>query len=136
MKNQFEKIRQTEMSEQEFSVLVLTYPIFAVAMADGSFDRQEREFMSTIITNFLEPIYKDKISESEFNSLIENYIDDFEFLSNHMELKDGFIAEFNQFNNEVKESILNLISEVAEVSGGTSDVEQDEIDYIKSKILM
>jgi hypothetical protein len=136
MKALFEKSRNTEMSEEEFKVLILTYPIFLVAKADGTFDEEENQLLSTILLNFLNPLYGDKINKEQYDSLIVNYLEDFEFLyKNEETFKIGFLNELKQFNQNVKDSIISLLNEIAEISDGIDENELKVIKELKSEYL-
>ncbi len=136
MKALFEKSRNTEMSEEEFKVLILTYPIFLVAKADGTFDEEENQLLSTILLNFLNPLYGDKINKEQYDSLIVNYLEDFEFLyKNEETFKSGFLNELKQFNQNVKDSIISLLNEIAEISDGIDENELKVIKELKSEYL-
>lgn len=136
MKALFEKSRNTEMSEEEFKVLILTYPIFLVAKADGTFDEDEKQLLSTILFNFLNPLYGDKINKEQHDSLIVNYLEDFEFLYKNEEIfKTGFLNELKEFNQNVKDSISSLLNEIAEISDGINENELKVIEELKSEYL-
>lgn len=61
--NKFKEELNTEMTFDEFQILVLIYPVFLVAIADGMFDNDEKEFVKEILLNFLHPLYNDEIDE-------------------------------------------------------------------------
>ncbi len=136
MKALFEKSRNTKMSEEEFKILILTYPIFLVAKADGTFDEDEKQLLSTILLNFLSPLYGDKIDKEQYDILIVNYLEDFEFLyKNEETFKIGFLNELKEFNQNVKDSISSLLKEIAEISDGIDENELKVIEELKSKYL-
>ena len=136
MKEKFENKRSMKMSEEEFKILILTYPIFLVAKADGTFDKDEKQLLSTILLNFLSPLYGDKIDKEQYDSLIVNYIEDFEFLYKNEEIfKIGFLNELKEFNQNVKDSISSLLNEIAEISDGIDENELKVIEELKSKYL-
>jgi uncharacterized tellurite resistance protein B-like protein len=131
MKEQFEKKRNTKLSDQEFSILILMYPIFSVAISDGTFDKEEENFIKMVMNNFLGEIYGNKIDSDSINAMIGNYIEDFIFISNDHELKENFYELFKSFESEVKIEILNLVNEIASASEGVSEVEKNEISRIE-----
>lgn len=136
MKALFEKSRNTEMSEEEFKVLILTYPVFLVAKADGTFDEEEKQLLSTILINFLNPLYGDKINKEQYDSLIFNYLEDFDFLyKNEETFKIGFLNELKEFDKNVKDSISSLLNEIGEISNGIDENELKVIEEIKSEYL-
>lgn len=134
MKNTIEKLRGTKISDDEYKILILTYPLFLIAVADGTFDPDEKGFMKNVLYNFLNPLYKNNISEDQYESLIDNYILDFEELFKSNNHKDDILKEFSKFDNEVKNAIFDLLNEVADISGGISEQEKIEISTIKNYI--
>jgi hypothetical protein len=134
MKNVIEKLRDTELSDDEYKIFILTYPIFLVAISDGIFDSEEKEFMKNILYDFLNPLYKENISEDQYGFLIENYLLDFEELFNSNNYKTDLLIEFAKFDSEVKFAIFELVSEVANISEGVSEHEKNEIMNIKQYI--
>ncbi len=136
MKEKFENKRSMKMSEEEFKVLILTYPIFLVAKADGTFDEEEKQLLSTILLNFLSPLYGENINKEQYDSLIFNYLEDFEFLyKNEETFKIGFLNELKEFNQSVKDSISSLLNEIADISNGIDEEELKVIEELKSKYL-
>ncbi len=134
MKNTIEKLRGTKISEDEYKIFILTYPLFLIAVADGTFDPEEKDFMKTILYNFLNPLYTTNISEDQYESLIDNYILDFEELFKSDNHKSDILKEFSLFDSEVKNAILDLLNEVASISNGISEQEKLEISNIKNYI--
>lgn len=134
MKNTIEKLRGTKISEDEYKIFILTYPLFLIAVADGTFDPEEKDFMKTILYNFLNPLYTTNISEDQYESLIDNYILDFEELFKSDNHKSEILNEFSLFDKEVKNAILDLLNEIASISNGISEQENLEISNIKNYI--
>jgi len=133
MKNIFENARNTYLSEGEFEILILSYPLYLVATADGDFDEAENEILSTVLLNFIESVYGDNISQEDKNNMVTNYLADFEFLQlNQKEFKVPFLELLRKYDQEVKSSIKDLIKEVAETSNGVAVSEKNMIDYINS----
>ena len=73
------------------------YPIFSVAISDGTFDKEEENFIKMVMNNFLGEIYGNKIDSDSINTMIGNYIEDFIFISNDHELKENFYESFKMF---------------------------------------
>jgi hypothetical protein len=134
MKNVIEKLRYTQLSDDEYKIFVLTYPIFLVAISDGTFDFEEKEFMKNILYDFLHPLYNNNISEDQYGFLIENYLLDFEELFNSNNYKTDLLLEFAKFDTEVKLAIFELVNGVANISEGISEFEKSEIINIKQYI--
>ena len=134
MKNTIEKLRGTKISDDEYKIFILTYPLFLIAIADGTFDPVEKDFMKNILYNFLNPLYNDNITNDQYESLIDNYILDFEELFRSNNHKVEILTEFSLFDKEVKNAILELLNEVANISDGISEQEKLEISNIQNYI--
>jgi tellurite resistance protein len=134
MKNTIEKLRGTKISDDEYKIFILTYPLFLIAIADGTFDPEEKDFMKNILYNFLSPLYKDNITHEQYESLIDNYILDFEELFRSNNHKVEILTEFSKFDQEVKNAILELLNEVANISDGISEQEKLEISTVQNCI--
>lgn len=80
LKNGFSVARDTEISNEEFAILLIAYPAFRVAHADGSFDKDEQGLMASLLFNFLSEIYGEEIGEEAYNNLIISYLKDFLWL--------------------------------------------------------
>jgi hypothetical protein len=134
MKKPIEKLRDTELSDGEYKIFILTYPIFLVAISDGTFDSEEKEFMKNILYDFLHPLYNNNISEDQYEFLIENYLLDFEVLFNSNKYKTDLLIEFAKFDSEVKLAIFELVNDVANISEGISELEKSELINIQKYI--
>jgi hypothetical protein len=134
MKNTIENLRGTKISDDEYKIFILTYPLFLIAVADGTFDPTEKDFMKNILYNFLNPLYKDNITHEQYESLIDNYILDFEALLRSNNHKAEILTEFSKFDQEVKNAILELLNEVANISDGISEQEKLEISVVQNYI--
>lgn len=134
MKNTIENLRGTKISDDEYKIFILTYPLFLIAVADGTFDPTEKDFMKNILYNFLNPLYKDNITHEQYESLIDNYILDFEALLRSNNHKAEILIEFSKFDQEVKNAILELLNEVANISDGISEQEKLEISVVQNYI--
>lgn len=134
MKNVIEKLRETKISDDEYKIFILVFPIFLVAVSDGSFDSEEKEFMKNILFDFLNPLYKNNISHEEYDYLIENYIMDFEVIFNSNNYRNEILKEFAKFDPEVKLAIFELVNDIANISEGVSELEKNEIRNIQKYI--
>ncbi len=139
MENIFNKFKEevnTEISFEEFQILILIYPVFLVAIADGTFDNEEKEFIKEILLNFLRPLYKDEINDEQYDNLVLNYLDDLTFLNQNKEKYDtDFLIGLSTFDLEIKNSISDLLKDVANASGGLSEEENQVIETLKMKYL-
>lgn len=134
--NQYMKDRDINVSMEEFQILVLSYPIFKVANADGNFDQEETQLLSEILVNFLSEIYTDNLNENEQNKLAQLYIEDLLFLDLNKEKYDHeFLKLLSTFSKEIKESISSLLTEIAEVSGGLDKLENEMIQSLHKNYL-
>jgi len=130
--NKFKEELDTEMTFDEFQILVLIYPVFLVAIADGAFDNDEKEFVKEILLNFLHPLYNDEINDEQYENLVENYLTDLAFLNeNKARYEDDFLRALSSFDLEIKNSILELLTDVANASEGLSEEEIKIIESIK-----
>jgi len=135
LKKEYTQQRELEISDEEFLILILTYPSFLVAISDGEFDEDEKALMGEVIKNFTFEVYGNELSEEEYSNIISAYLSDFEFLHTNKEMwKAKFLNALSflkeKENEEVKNSIINLMKEIAEVSDGTSNVEKAVIDDV------
>jgi hypothetical protein len=136
MKAKFEESRKTKMSDEEFKILVLTYPVYLVAKADGNFDEDEKDLLSTILYNFLNSLYGENVSEEGYENLISNYLEDFNYLTENESIyKNDFLQELKSFELTVKKSIHDLLNEIAGISGGIDTRESEMIAYISDNYL-
>jgi uncharacterized tellurite resistance protein B-like protein len=136
IKNKFEIARNTKMSDEEFQILTLIYPVFLVATADGTFDEVEKKLISEILFNFLNPIYGDKITDLQYESLIENFLEDFDFLiQNKKEFHTHFLSMLSDFDSNVRKSISNLLIEIADASDGIQENELIAINSLNEILL-
>jgi hypothetical protein len=137
MKTRFELKRAVKLTNEEFTILVLNYPIYLVATADGHFDDDEKELLSTVLYNFLNPLYGDKVDESGYKNLIDNYLEDFSFLNLHeSEFKLNLLEELKAFDIDVKKSISELLNEIASISEGIAPEEKEMIDFLNQNYLL
>ena len=137
MKTRFELKRAVKLTNEEFTILVLNYPIYLVATADGHFDDDEKELLSTVLYNFLNPLYQDKVDESGYKNLIDNYLEDFSFLNLHeSEFKLNLLEELKAFDMDVKKSISELLNEIASISEGIAPEEKEMIDFLNQNYLL
>lgn len=136
LKQKFEETSTNVLSLEEFQILVLIYPVFLVASADGTFDDDEKSFIKEILLNFLTPLYKDELSEQEYDNLTGNFLLDLEFLnSNQEKFKKEFLEAIRFFDYDIRESISELLNDVAQTSGGLSEQENIVIKSIKNNYL-
>lgn len=140
LKEEFVNQRGIELTDEEFTILVLTYPAFLVAISDGVFDNVEKQLMSEVIRNFLFQTFGNELTESEYLNITLAYLEDFEFLNiNKGVWKSKFLNALSFLKQEeykdVRASIIKLVQDIAEVSEGTSKEEENVINEIINSYL-
>lgn len=133
--NHYKKVRGVEVSFEEFQILILAYPIFKVANADGSFDHDESLLLKEILMNFLTEIYGENLTDSDKNNLAELYIEDLMFVNSSEQFNQEFLNSLSAFQKEIKNSVSSLLIEIAEVSGGLDEQENEMIEYLTKSYL-
>lgn len=140
LKNNFCQARNTKLSDEEFAILLMTYPSFQVANADGNFDEDERDLLTTLLTNFLNEIYGDVLNDDEYENMITAFVEDFLWVNKHNEFRAKLLTGLKELCSETEglaDTIKGMMQEMAEVSEGMSQSEKDIImtisDDLKSK---
>lgn len=132
------RIKQEEKIAENtrIQILILTYPLFKVALADSDFDKKEDKLLTQILINFLSEIYGSMLSKKERKILAELYIKDFQFIYNDkQDLNFAILDSLSNYTLEIKNSILELLIEMAEISSGISELEFNMIDYLTKEYL-
>jgi len=127
--------RNTEMSDEEFAILLMTFPVFRVANADDDFDEDERDLMANLLYNFLNEIYGNEINEDQYKNMISAYLEDFIWINQHPDWKDKLVGGLKALCNEfegLNETVKTMMQEMAEVSEGESQKETEVITTISS----
>lgn len=133
---EFKHARQSDLSLEEFQILVLSYPIFKVANADGNFDKEETQLLTEILINFLSEIFADNLTEEDQKKLAQLYIEDLLFIkSNNQKFDLPLLNSLSSFSIEIKKSIANLLLEIAEVSDGLDKQENEMIENLTKNYL-
>tara|TARA_B100000795_G_scaffold3673_1_gene2500 strand:- start:162 stop:608 length:447 start_codon:yes stop_codon:yes gene_type:complete len=136
-KNNFCKERGTEMSKEEYTVTLITYPAFLVANADGDFDNDERELMSQLLQNFLREIYGEELSSEQYSQMISAFVEDFEWVAKNNQWKDDLLAGLKILCNDISglsETIIGMMQEMAEVSENVSKEEANMIIAVSNSL--
>lgn len=137
LKDNFCQARNTKISDEEFAILLITYPSFQVANADGNFDEDERDLLTTLLTNFLNEIYGDVLNDDEYENMISAFIEDFLWVNKHSELKAKLLTGLKDLCSETEglaDTIKGMMQEMAEVSEGISQTEKDMIITISDEL--
>lgn len=128
----YEEIKGETLTIEEYIILLITYPAFSVAIADGHFDSDEKSLMGSIVRNIVTEVYQE-LGVEEINSLIAAYMSDFDKVYQDDVLRkvvESGLIEYSKENSEVKQSINELMQDMAATSEGVSEEEQAEIDRI------
>lgn len=133
---EFKIARQIDLSIEEFQILVLSYPIFKVAKADGDFDEEESQLLTEILTNFFNEIFGENLDSNEQEKLAQLFIEDLIFLdSNKDKFEKPILHELSSFTSEIKSSVFVLLNQIAEISNGKDEKEEDIIKYLSENYL-
>ena len=132
----FKKARNVDISLEEFKILVVSYPVYKVASADGHFDETEQKLLTEIIYNFLSEIFENHLIDEEKHQLAKILIDDLEYINSEKDtLDEKFMTVLEEFPPELRTSIGELLDDMAEISGGVDDSEKDMINNIQNNYL-
>ncbi|MCH2229254.1 MAG: hypothetical protein MK105_02825 [Crocinitomicaceae bacterium] len=129
--------RNTEMSDEEFAILLITFPAFRVANADNDFDEDERDLMANLLYNFLREIYGEELNEEQYENMIIAYLEDFLWTNEHAEWKNKLIDGLKVLCKDIEgldETVKGMMKEMAEVSDGVSQEETDMIVAISDSL--
>lgn len=133
----FCRSKDTEMTDEEFVILLITFPAFLVANSDGNFDEDEKNLMATLLHNFLQEIYGKELNEEQYESMIISYLEDFLWIYEHTEWKEKLVGGLKILCNDIdglNESVKEMMQEMAEVSEGESQEETEVIADLISTI--
>ena len=136
-KETFSKERGTQMSNEEFCILLMTLPAFKVANADDNFDDEERTLMSTLLLNLLREVYGDAVSEEQYENLVNAYLDDFHWITSnsvHEKNLDEALSELCSDVDGLKSTVVEMMNDVAAVSEGVSEEEQTVMQQITERL--
>lgn len=136
LKNEFCSARLIELSSEEFCTLLILFPSYKVAIADGIFSASEKDLMEVITANFLKEIYANEISNDQYNQLISGTIDDLVYADKNS-WHDRFERGLKELSNQhegLAEEIKKMIHDMAEASDGISESEQNMINQINESL--
>lgn len=136
-KVKFCNYRNIEISDDEFAIILITLPAFLVANSDNEFDEDERNLMANLLYNFLYEIYGKELNEDEYEQMILAYLEEFLRINEHTELKNMLMGGLKLLCTEIEglaETVKEMIQEVAEVSDGVSQEENDMIESISNSL--
>jgi hypothetical protein len=126
--NDYQVKRNTCLSLNQFTSMLMMYPSILVAIADGEFDALEKQ-------NLAESLKQ----AAESNTLIacEMYSELSYLMKANDEVKEDLLINIkNEISNkaDIKSLILELMTSMAESSEGISDIELKTISTLKSKL--
>ncbi|MCC7050775.1 MAG: hypothetical protein IT239_03225 [Bacteroidia bacterium] len=134
LKSAYEKIRKTNFSNEQFASLLSTYPPIAVCAADLDFSVEEKSFLKSIA----KALAKSYRAEKDKELLAFRFYTEFDYLLHNKSKWDKpilkMLSAYLKDNNQAKDVVKSSILGVAEISDGTSKIEQTEINRI-TKIL-
>lgn len=137
-KDAFCNARDTDMSDEEYAILLITFPAFRVAQADGIFDQEEKEIMRELIQSLLTEIYSSELSGDQYQNMIESYLEDFSWIKSNEEVwKTKMANGLTLLCNDVeglKDDIKNMMNEMAEASDGVSEDERTVMKAISEEV--
>jgi hypothetical protein len=131
--------RNVDFSDKEFLALLISYPSLLVAASDNDFDDKEQELLISLAIGLFEEFERvnltDKTSVYEAKFLMEfNYL-----IDNSSEWKESFLNFLLLFSNpelqEIQSTIKRMLIDIAEVSAGISEEEQEVIEFINTNYL-
>lgn len=132
----FRAALHTDLDDESLASILLTYPACAVAFADGVFDDAERMFILEVCEQ-LADAGDDRSDPAVRLAVADRYAILMQLVQRREEFDAsilGAIKDECQRDPATVDLVLGMLSGAAECSGGTSDVEQQEIDRIASAI--
>lgn len=120
--------RNTCLSLNQFTSMLMMFPSILVAMADGEFDALEKQNLSESVKE-----------AAESNTLIacEMYSELSHLMRANVDVKEDLLINIkNEISNkpEIKSLILDLMTSMAESSEGISEIEFKTISTLKDKL--
>ena len=114
-KEAFCLIRNTKMTDEEFLLLLINYPVYLAAISDNNLDNEEEQLIISHLSNFLVEIYGDELSESEYEYMIASYLLDFYWLSDNKEWERKILSALKELFKEVtglKKKVTEMLNEI------------------------
>ena len=120
--------RNTCLSLNQFTSMLMMFPSILVAMADGEFDALEKQNLSESVKE-----------AAESNTLIacEMYSELSHLMRANVDVKEDLLINIkNEISNkpDIKSLILDLMTSMAESSEGISEIEFKTISTLKDKL--
>jgi len=129
--------RKVKMTEEQFTTFAVFFPTLLVIISDGVVDMEEWEYVRQL-ARFMAKSFKDEHAEVDVEELTKAYLNEISFLLKFQrDYQASFISGLKDYVKErpdVKSSILDTIHLFAEASDGTSEDEQEKIDFIKKEL--
>ncbi len=132
---EYSKVRKARLDEEQFAYLTKIYPALLVCMSDGLLDEEEWDGIIKITNGLAEEF----VSPTQDKELIAvTFRTEFRYLLDHI---DKWSIKFlNALKDSIKDSEMDkeFVSETmylfANVAGGISEEEQDEIDMLTHRL--
>ncbi|MEQ8241066.1 MAG: hypothetical protein RIA69_17755 [Cyclobacteriaceae bacterium] len=131
-KAEYEKIANTSMSNEEFLILLILLPVFAIAHADGEYDELEKNAMHELIGGLVSEVYSE-LDKKSIETMITAYEQDFNFIFRNQYLEKELLQELRretQMIDGLANQVNSFMNEIASASKGISDLEQNKIDEV------
>lgn len=129
----YNKERNLDLTEEEFSLLVNLYPVIIVAISDGLFDKLEQEYVADISANAALELYEDEKKSEKFAVIL---FDELKYLAENGDYwKENFLKILSkELTATDKDVLYKMLKETAEVSHGLDKKEINAINEILSLI--
>ena len=140
LKEKYCNERNISLTNDEFSLMLITYPGFLVGNADGNFDQDEQELVIGLVLGLAEAKKGSELTGQETQQIESLYLNEFNYLANEgKKWEPDFLELLTIFNSDgweqVKNAIQKIMKDVAEVTDSVSKKEQEIIDYINENCL-
>jgi tellurite resistance protein len=136
--SEYEKVRKTNLSEEQFASLVSTYPALLVTAADGVIDNLEQLFLVDLTKDLAVSFATDGLSFKEVELLSYKLFAEYAYLSNEStKWEASFIEALKDeltSDDEGKIVVLQTMVSAAQSSEGVSEAEQAVIDSLSQKL--
>ncbi len=131
LKNDYLAQRKIKMTEDQFAVLVYTFPSILVAYADGKIDRKEKSFMRELPEVLTEGYMEDGINVMASATLTKEYFTEVNYILRHL---DEWQSQFLDALREQLHNSLNERNAIFEMMWRTADSSQDISEEERLKI--
>lgn len=132
--------RNIDFSDKEFLALLISYPSLLVAASDNDFDEKEQELLISLAIGLFEEFEDVDLTNDETAGYEIKFLQEFNYLIDNASLwKESFLNFLLLFTapelQEIQTTIKRMLIDIAEVSAGISEEEQEVIEFINSNYL-